>query len=520
MTIIERSVYINATSDAINDVALNPELLPIWFPGIKQAEPDDLYPQKGGKIHILYQAAGAIFRIILAPIENLQHLNFTGHLDGSINGTYKIAYKLDNDGTRVEISLDYIISDNGLSHPIDHHLLERENSDNLEQGLKNLCAMVHARSPLQTSGEFTAREYMGLKKEIDEAIHEVLASGVFVEGEQVAALEAEFAKYCGVHYAITTSSGTMAILVALKALGIGPGDEVITTPYTSNSTTTPITNAGARIRFADVEGETLTLDPAQVEARLTPNTRAILPVHLHGYVVEMGPLIELAEKHDLYILEDVALAAGATYHGRRAGSLAHAGAFSFAPNKILGGIGWGGIVTTNIPEIAARAVALEGYGHFQPRSLPVFPRITEKVEGFRSSISSLEAAGLRVKLPHLESWIKRRREIAARLDEACDSLGFGRLHPHPRTEPTPRSYIILTEHRDDLHRHLKREGVRMGADYLPPLHLRTVYSDLGYQKGDFPVAEHAASELICLAIHPQLTDDEVGKVIKALENFS
>jgi dTDP-4-amino-4,6-dideoxygalactose transaminase len=357
-------------------------------------------------------------------------------------------------------------------------------------------------------------EYQTIRQEIDAAIFRVLESGEYVRGEEVAALEREFAPICGTRHAVVTASGTMALIVALKALGIGAGDEVITAPYTSICTTAAITHAGATIRFADIEDATLTLDPAQVEAAITPRTRALLPVHLHGMVAEMGALREIAERHRLLVIEDAALAVGATYRGELVGSLGHAAGVSFAPSKIVGGLGWGGMMLTDSDAVANRARQLAGFGRTEAlESLEV-----DDLEGYNAQMSSLLAAALRVKLRYLDGWLARRRAIAARYDAACDGLGIRRLHPPPWTTPSYRTYPILVLAREHVIAELGAAGVDAGAHFTPVLHLRPVYQRLGYGRGSFPVAERVTEEIVCLPIHPHLSDDDVESVCAALEH--
>jgi dTDP-4-amino-4,6-dideoxygalactose transaminase len=371
------------------------------------------------------------------------------------------------------------------------------------------------------------REYRALKDELDVAIYRVLDSGVYVLGEDVAALEREFAAFCGARHAVSTASGTMALIVGLKALGIGSGtgsgvrfdigsggrdgDEVIAPAYTSICTTAAITHAGGTVRLADVEEETLTLDPADVERRITPRTRAIIPVHLHGQMAHMDALLELSIRRSLRVLEDAALAVGAMWAGRQAGTIGEAGAVSFAPTKVLGGLGWGGMLLTNHDDVAYRARQLAGFG------LPGGAGETElNLEGYNAQMSSVLAAMLRVKLRHLPAGLARRRAIAARYDEACDRLGIRRLHAHDAADPSPRVYVIRLPNRDALARHLREAGLDASPHFVPPLHLRPVYAHLGYRRGDFPVAERVTEELLCLPVHPYLTDDEVTRVIDVM----
>jgi len=357
------------------------------------------------------------------------------------------------------------------------------------------------------------RDYEAAKKDIDEAVLSVLQSGQYVLDEHVRQLEAIFAQFCGVRHGVGTASGTMALLVGLRAAGIGFGDEVITAPYTSKCTTAAISLANATIRFADISEETLTLDPRKIAPAITERTKAIMPVHLHGQVAEMDAINEIAREHQLMVIEDAALAVGAEYRQQRAGSLGQMAAFSFAPTKILGGIGWGGIFVTNDDEIAIRGRQISGFGY-----QAAMGSTDLDLEGYNVMISSIQAAALNAKMPYLEGWLARRREIAARYDEACDALGITRLHPPTHTKPSWRTYIIRVPQRDAIIAGLQRYGIEAGAHFTPVLHTRPLYKHLGYEKGDFPVAEMAAEELICLPIHPHLSDEDVTYIIHTLAN--
>jgi dTDP-4-amino-4,6-dideoxygalactose transaminase len=363
-----------------------------------------------------------------------------------------------------------------------------------------------------TFGPLARREYQRLKPEIDAAIRSVLESGVYVTGDDVDSFEREFAAFCGAGHAVSTASGTTALIVGLKALDLQPGDEVVAPAYTSICTTAAITHAGCSVRLADIDEETLTLDPADVMRRLTPRTRGMVPVHLHGYVARMDALLEIAATHRLRVLEDAALAVGSMALGRRAGTLGDAGAVSFAPTKVLAGLGWGGMLVTDDAAIAYRARQLAGFG------LPGIPGESElNLEGYNAQLSPIFAAALRVKLRHLPAALARRRAIAARYDAACERLGIRTLRGHPGTEPTLRSFVVRVPDRNALARRIGDAGIDATPHYVPALHLRPVYAHLGHRRGDFPVAERATEELLCLPVHPDLTDDEVDRVIEALQ---
>jgi dTDP-3-amino-3,4,6-trideoxy-alpha-D-glucose transaminase len=363
-----------------------------------------------------------------------------------------------------------------------------------------------------TFGPLAWREYQRLKPEIDAAIRGVLDSGVYVTGDDVDAFEREFAAFCGAGHAVSTASGTTALIVGVKALDLKPGDEVIAPAYTSICTTAAITHAGCSVRLADVDDATLTLDPDDVARRITRRTRGVVPVHLHGYVARMDALLEIAATHRLRVLEDAALAVGSLAGGRRAGTLGDAGAVSFAPTKVLGGMGWGGMLITDDAAIAYRARQLAGFG------LPGIPGESElNLEGYNTQLSPIFAAALRVKLRHLPAGLARRRAIVARYTAACERLGIRTLRPHPGTEPTLRSFVVRVPDRDALAERIRTAGLDATPQYVPALHLRPVYAYLGHRRGDFPVAERATQELLCLPVHPDLADDEVDRVIDALQ---
>jgi dTDP-4-amino-4,6-dideoxygalactose transaminase len=360
-----------------------------------------------------------------------------------------------------------------------------------------------------------AQEYALMKTAMDEAVLSVLQSGQYVLDENVRRLEETFAKFCGVTYGVGTASGTMALVVGLRAAGIGAGDEVITAPYTSKCTTAAISLANATIRFADIDEETFTLDPKKIAGAITERTRAIMPVHLHGQVADMDAICEIAREHNLFVIEDAALAVGAEYRQRRVGSFGQFAVFSFAPTKILGGIGWGGILVTNDDEIAVRARQISGFGY-----RPGIGETELDLEGYNVMISSIQAAALNVKMPYLTTWLARRREIAARYDEACDALGITRLHPPAHTNPSWRTYVIRLPQRDEMLNCLQQRGIEAGTHFTPVLHMRPLYRYLGYKQGDFPVAEKVTSDLVCLPIHPHLSDVEVTYIIDALAEIT
>ena len=349
-----------------------------------------------------------------------------------------------------------------------------------------------------------------LMDEIRPAMERVIHSQRFILGEEVAAFEREIANYLGVRHAIGVSSGTDALTVALSALGIGPGDEVITTPYTFFATTGAILRVGATPVFADIEPNSFNLDALRVEAAITPRTRAILPVHLFGQPADMHTLSTLAHAHSLAIVEDAAQAIGATFQGRRVGSLGDFGCFSFFPTKNLGAFGDGGLVTTNDDRLAELARSLRSHGFAAKHR-------SQRLGGnFR--LDALQAAVLRVKLPYLDGFNARRRKNAqCYLEAASSRLALPRELPE-RTH-VYNQFVIRSVHRDALAAHLLARGIRSEHYYPFPIHVQEACAHLGYGPGDFPEAETAARESLALPIFPELEDWMLSAVRDALAEF-
>ena len=354
-----------------------------------------------------------------------------------------------------------------------------------------------------------------LGDEIRAAMDRVIQSQRFILGDEVAAFEREIASYLGVRHAIGVSSCTDALTVSLSALGIGPGDEVITTPYTFFATTGAILRVGATPVFVDIERASFNLDAARVADAITERTRAILPVHLFGQAADMSSLRALAEERSLRIVEDAAQAIGATQHGTRVGGLGDFGCFSFFPTKNLGGFGDGGLVTTNDDQLAALARSLRGHGFGEKHH-------SQRLGGnFR--LDALQAAILRAKLPYLDGFNARRRKNAARYLELnnpalASALALprelpGRLHVY-------NQFVVRSPERDALAAHLLQRGIRTEQYYPFPIHLQDVCARFGHRVGDFPEAEAAARESLALPIYPELEDWMLNAVAEALSEFS
>ncbi|MES1184684.1 MAG: DegT/DnrJ/EryC1/StrS family aminotransferase [Myxococcales bacterium] len=349
-----------------------------------------------------------------------------------------------------------------------------------------------------------------LLPELRAAMDRVVLSQRFILGEEVAAFEQEIATYLGVRHAIGVSSGTDALTVALSALDIGPGDEVITTPYTFFATTGAILRVGATPVFADIEPDGMNLDPERVSAAITERTRAILPVHLFGQAADLRALGALAKQHGLALIEDAAQAIGATFEAKRVGSFGDFGCFSFFPTKNLGGFGDGGLVTTNDERLAGIARSLRGHGfsvkHHSQRL------------GGNYRLDALQAAVLRVKLPHLDGFNARRRQHAQRYSELA-STALRLPRELSNRQHVYNQFVVRTPSRDQLESHLLARGIRTERYYPYPIHLQGACAHLGHHAGDFPEAEAAASESLALPIFPELEEWMVRAVAGALEDF-
>lgn len=343
--------------------------------------------------------------------------------------------------------------------------------------------------------------------DLAEAARQVIASGHFVLGERTAAFEQAFADYCGVSHTVAVNTGTSALHLALLAAGVGPGDEVITTPATFVATVAAIQYAGASARLVDVDPETWTLDPARIEAAITPRTKAIIPVHLHGRLADMAPILEIARAHGLVVIEDAAQAHGAESGGRRAGAFGDLGCFSFYPGKNLGACGEGGAVTTDRSDLADRLRRLRDWG--QER------KYLHVDKGFNYRMDEIQAALLHVKLPHLDRWTALRRQAAALYDELLDKAGVVHAAPADGRDHVYHVYAVRVADRDAVRARLA-PTVGTNIHYPIPVHLQPAYADLGYRPGDFPVAEALAHETLSLPMFPGLTDDQVQAVCEAL----
>lgn len=352
-------------------------------------------------------------------------------------------------------------------------------------------------------------QYQGIKPEIDAAIGRVLETGAFALGPAVADFEQKFAPYCGVTHAAGVNSGTSALHLALLALGIGRGDEVIAPAMTFVATASAVDYTGARTVLVDVEPGTCTMDPAKIEAAITPRTKAILPVHLYGQCADMDPILAVAAKHGIPVVEDAAQAHGAEYKGRRAGSMGSLGCFSFYPGKNLGAYGEGGAVVTNDADFDKMIRMLRDWGTTQ--------RYHHDLKGFNYRMEGIQGAVLGVKMKYIEDWTEKRRAAAKLYREALSSTPGVRLP----VEAADRRHVyhvfaVFVKNRDDVAKRMQEAGIGVGIHYPIPIHLQKCFSELGYKPGDFPVAEQIAAEELTLPLYPELTAAQVQTVVDAL----
>ena len=355
------------------------------------------------------------------------------------------------------------------------------------------------------------QQYASIREEIQDALAGVYQSQHFILGPQVEALEKEIAAYCGTRYAAGLASGTDALILAMKACEIGPGDEVIVPAFTFFASAGAVSLLGATPVFADIQRETFTLDPAQLESKITSRTRAIMPVHLYGQAADMEPIIEIARRHRLRVIEDNAQAIGATYHGRRTGSLGDVGCISFYPTKNLGAWGDGGMVVTNSEEISARIHKLRNYGF-------VRKYVSEEI-GWNSRLDEIQAAVLRVKLRHLDRWNRARADYASIYDSLLKKIK-GLVAPKRADWGTHvfHQYTVRLPKRDLVQKYLAERSIGSTVYYPVPLHLQPAYKDLRYQPGDLPASEQAAAEVLSLPMYPELTQQQIQYVAAAVES--
>jgi len=368
-------------------------------------------------------------------------------------------------------------------------------------------------------------QYASIRDDVRRAVDEVMESQYFILGPKVEELEKQVAAYSDVTHAVGVSSGTDALLAALMAADVQPGDEVITSPFTFFSTAGVIARLGARPVFVDIDPVTYNIDPGKIEAAATPRTKALIPVHLFGQSADMDPIMDTARKHNLIVIEDAAQSIGAEYKGKKAGSIGHIGIFSFFPSKNLGGFGDGGMVVTQDDALHEKLRMLRVHGSK--------PKYYHKIVGGNFRLDALQAAILLVKLKHLDAWSKKRRENAAAYDAKFAASGLPESGHISTPVPVYKAsgdtnhhiynqYTIRTTdpgHRDTLRAFLGESGIGTEIYYPLPLHLQECFRDLGYKKGDFPISEEAAASVLSLPIYPELTEEQQDYIVQKIVEF-
>ena len=355
------------------------------------------------------------------------------------------------------------------------------------------------------------KEYAETKEELLKAVTEVFESGTLILGQKGRDFEQAYSDYIGVKYGVGCDNGTNAIMLALKALGIGEGDEVITVSNTAIPTVSAIVSAGATPVFVDIDPETYLMDVTKVEAAITPRTKAILPVHLYGQCVDMDPLLDIAKKHHLYVVEDCAQAHGSEYKGRKAGSMGDISTTSFYPTKILGGYGDGGMVNTNDEALAQHLRRLRFYG--------AETTYYANEHGYNSRLDELQAALLLTKLPKIEQYIHRRREIATLYQEGLADTGL--ILPKEASYGRHAYYLYVVRHpkRDEIIKKLRENNIHVNISYPWPIHTMKAYEYLGWKTGDLPQTECAAKEIFSLPMYPSLTNEELARVVEVIRQL-
>jgi dTDP-4-amino-4,6-dideoxygalactose transaminase len=352
-------------------------------------------------------------------------------------------------------------------------------------------------------------QYRQIKPEIDAAITRVIDSAQFVLGPEVAGFEERFADYCDARYCVALNSGTSALHLALLAAGVGPGDEVITVSMTFVATTAAILYCGAKPVFVDIDRDTWTMDPTLVEAAVTPRTKVILPVHLHGLTAEMEPIVEIAGRRGLVVIEDAAQSHGAQHKGRSAGAIGDIGCFSFYPGKNLGAYGEGGAAVTNDPELARRVTLLRDWGQES--------KYYHSLQGYNYRMDAIQGAVLKVKMNYIEDWTEARRYVAAQYDRLLAECRCQLPRPPSHSRHVYHVYAVRVAHRERAQQALHAAGIGTGIHYPVPVHLQKAYADLGYKSGSLPVTEAVAEQFLSLPIYAELRPDQVAEVVSELK---
>ena len=382
-------------------------------------------------------------------------------------------------------------------------------------------------------------QYDSLGEKLDKAALGVLSSANYIMGKTVTDFEKEFADFVGVKHAISVGNGTDALVLALKSMGIGEGDEVITTPFTFFATAEAISAVGATPVFVDVNKETFNIDVTKIEEKITSKTKAIMPVHIFGQSADMDEINEIAKKHNLYVIEDACQAVGGKYKGRKIGTLGDIACFSFFPTKNLGCAGDGGMIVTNDDKIAtiARALRTHGSGENGQKAYNLLNNIEEEVKtaegandtvynplkyynyliGFNTRLDAIQSAILSVKLKEIDSWNAKRREIVELYNEALQNSDLVTPVAKDYNEHVYHMYILQSENREEVLAKLKEAGIATGVYYPVPLHLQKVYKDLGYKEGDMPVSEYLSHRTFAIPVYPELTKEQVEYIISKVK---
>ncbi|MBN1075743.1 DegT/DnrJ/EryC1/StrS family aminotransferase [Clostridium botulinum] len=382
-------------------------------------------------------------------------------------------------------------------------------------------------------------QYKSISEDLDRVTKEVLSSANYIMGKNVSDFEKDFADYIGVKHAISVGNGTDALVIALKSLGIGAGDEVITSTFTYFASAECISAVGAKPVFVDAEKDTFNIDPSKIEEKITKKTKAIIPVHIFGQSADMDEINKIAKKYNLKVIEDACQAVGAKYKGKMIGALSDMACFSFFPTKNLSCAGDGGMIVTSDDNVAtiARALRTHGSGETGQKAYNLLNNINEDIDksntgddtvynplkyynyliGYNSRLDAIQAAILKVKLPHLDKWNSKRKEIAKIYDENFKDSNVVTPSVREENESVYHQYVLQTEDREKMLSKLKDKGVAAGVYYPVPLHLQKVYKDLGYKEGDMPVAEYLSHRTFAIPVYPELTEEQIRYIIDSIK---
>ncbi|MBK7748426.1 MAG: DegT/DnrJ/EryC1/StrS family aminotransferase [Candidatus Obscuribacter sp.] len=352
--------------------------------------------------------------------------------------------------------------------------------------------------------------YHAYKQELDQAVARVMESGHYILGPELDKFEADFARFLGAKYTVGCASGTEAIYLALVACGVVPGDEVLVVAHTAVPTISAISMTGATPVFVDINASTYVMREIELEAKITPKTKVIVPVHIYGHMADMETIMKVAQKHGLKVMEDVAQATGATYRGQTAGTIGDYGAFSFYPSKNLGAFGDGGAISTNSEESYKKLIMLRNYGQSK--------RYYHDIIGINSRLDEIQCAILGAQLPFVHQWNDRRREIAARYTEGLKNVVVTPVEQQG-CKHVYHLYVVQTPYRDELQQYLLDRGIQCLIHYPIPAHLQQAYAFLGYKTGDLPTTEHIVKRILSLPMFPELTDEQVDEVIEGIKDF-